>query len=159
RSRPSPSAARNPPCSAGSTAPAFNLSLYSMRTLALCLILAMGSVSEADTLADHPVVLDSSNELLSWAPQDVAFVRVLHLAWTYPNRKRPTKEGGLPPYFTPSISDGAPGLGGDSLPAPAGLAAMMIKSPTRWYAYSGDKQAAALVRPLATYQLQHGPTP
>lgn len=130
-----------------------------MRTLALWLALAVGGLAEADTLADHPVVLDASGALLSWAPQELAYDRVLHLGWSYLETKVPTQEGGLPAYFTHSIFDGATGLGGDYLHAPAGLAAMMIESATRWYAYSGDDQAVALVRRLADHQLQHGTTP
>src|SRR5262244_1527926 len=130
-----------------------------MRIVALGLILAVGGQAGADTLADHPVVLDASGGLLSWEPQELAYDRILHLGWSYLETKVPTQEGGLPAYFTHSIFDGATGLGGAYLHAPAGLAAMMIESATRWYAYSGDESAVALVRRLADYQLQHGTTP
>jgi hypothetical protein len=126
--------------------------------LAFALVASLGT-AEADTLAGHPVVLDGTGKLLSWAPQGTAYDALLRMAWLYFETRVPEQEGGLPGYITHSLFDGSSGRGGAALHAPAGLFAAFADGAVRWYAYSGDDAPAGLVRVMLDHQLTHGTTP
>ncbi len=97
---------------------------------------------------------------MSWVqPQEIAYDRVLRLAWDFLLHTVPTESNGLKTYFAYCCIDQHK-LRGEAWPHnPAGLYAMLADSAVAYYAYSGDRAVVELVEGMLDYHLSHGTTP
>jgi hypothetical protein len=109
----------------------------------------------------HPVHLDEQGKLLPWLSGEAPFARVQSLAWQALEHA-PRNTEGKPAYFAHSMFEGSDPANlfvGNGWPHnPAGLAAMLVDSALRWYAFSGDERARTLARELVDHVLAHGLT-
>ena len=110
----------------------------------------------------HDAVLDSSNRLLAWhkAENQLGYDHVLKLAWDYMEHKAATDpKTGLKVYLINSTTDAKTGLGAYWQHNPASTYGQFVDSLVAWYPYSGDQEAAGVIRTMLDYQLAHGTTP
>ncbi len=113
-----------------------------------------------DTLNRHRVVMDAHGKLLSWVtPQEMAYDRVMRLAWDFLLHTVPVESNGLKTYLTYCCMDAEKLHGKDWPHNPAGLYGMFVDSAVAYYAYSGDRDVVRLVQSMLDYQLAHGTTP
>ena len=110
----------------------------------------------------HDAVLDPGNKLLAWhEPQNhLGYDHVLRLAWDFMEHKAVTDpKTGLKVYLINSTADVKTGLGAYWQHNPASTYGQFVDSLVSWYPYSGDAEAATVVRSMLDYQLAHGTTP
>jgi hypothetical protein len=113
-----------------------------------------------DTLNTHPVKLDVNGKLLSWVePQDMAYDRVMRLAWDFLLDSVPVESNGLKTYFTYCCMDTLGQHTEDWPHDPAMVYGAFADSAVAYYAYSGDRSVVKLVEALLDYDLVHGRTP
>lgn len=116
-------------------------------------------VTPGQTLNGNPLTLDSGGALLSWIqPQDVAYGRVVELAWSGLKRV-PAQDNGLKTYLSYATFEPTDMRGAGGPHNPAGLNAMLSDSALQSYAYLGDPSVLAVAREVLDYQLAHGLTP
>jgi hypothetical protein len=113
-----------------------------------------------ETLVFHKVRLDATASIVPWSDADAPYDEVARLGFTTFAALKDAPNG-KPPYFSASMfqpqGDGsfAPG---DWLHNPTGLAAMLVRSGVRWYAYCGDRAFLDRGRALVDHVLEHGRT-
>jgi hypothetical protein len=113
----------------------------------------------------HKAVLDSKGLLLAWYYPEkcLGYDQFLRLDWNFLENKVPIDpQTGLKVYLIYAIFHGNTLQGYPALNwqhNPAGLYAHLMDMLVRWYPYSGDEQAKALLREMLDYQLEHGTTP
>jgi hypothetical protein len=134
--------------------------IRNIRMTVVCVVCAAIVCSAQDTLNRHRVVLDAQGKLLSWVqPQNLAYGRVMRLAWDFLLHTVPVEANGLKTYYTYST------INSDTLHwtawphQPASLYATLADSARLYYPYSGDRKVVDLVRGVLDYQLAHGTTP
>ena len=119
-----------------------------------------GSLYSSDTLNTHPVMLDANGKLLSWIqPQEMAFDRVVRLAWGFLLHSVPLESNGLKTYLTYCCMDTLGQHAEDWPHDPAMVYGAFADSAVAYYAYSGDRSVVKLVEELLDYDLTHGRTP
>jgi hypothetical protein len=134
--------------------------IRNIRMTVACVVCAAIVCSAQDILNRHRVVLDSQGKLLSWVqPQNLAYSRVMRLAWDFLLHTVPVEANGLKTYYTYCCMN-PDTLHWNAWPHnPAGLYAMLADSATLYYPYAGDRKVVDLVRGVLDYQLAHGTTP
>jgi hypothetical protein len=119
-----------------------------------------GSLYSSDTLNTHPVMLDANGKLLSWIqPQEMAFDRVVRLAWDFLLHSVPIESNGLKTYLSYCCMDNLGQHTEDWPHDPAMVYGAFADSAVAYYAYSGDRSVVKLVEELLDYDLTHGRTP
>ncbi len=114
----------------------------------------------SDTLNTHSVRLDAHGKLLSWVePQQMAYDRVMRLAWDFLLHAVPVESNGLKTYFTYCCMDSLGQHTEDWPHDPASIYGAFADSAISYYAYSGDRSVLKLVQDLLDYDLAHGLTP
>ena len=114
----------------------------------------------ADTLNTHPVRLDANGKLLSWVqPQEMAYDRIMRLAWDFLLTSVPVESNGLKTYFTYCCMDTLGQHSQDWPHDPAMVYGAFADSAVAYHAYSGDRAVIKLVEDLLDYDLAHGRTP
>ena len=128
-------------------------------TCLVVLVLANSLYSE-DTLNTHAVRLDANGKLLSWVqPQELAYDRVMRLAWDFLLHSVPVESNGLKTYFTYCCMDTLGQHAEDWPHDPAMVYGAFADSAAAYYAYSGDRSVVKLVEALLDYDLAQGRTP
>ena len=136
-------------------------------TLAAILLAATAGGQDAHVNAQliwHAPVMDAQSKLLAWYQprKNLGWDKVLRLGWDFLEHKVPkdTRYGtGLSIYLINSVFDGETLQGEYWQHNPAMLYAAMVDSLAGWYPYSGDEEAARLVRRMLDHQLEHGTSP
>jgi hypothetical protein len=114
----------------------------------------------SERLVFHAVRLDEHGLLLPATEHDDRLAEVPRLGFRA-FAAMPDAPNGKKPYFSASMfigGDDAPFTPHDWLFNPAGLAAMLVRSGLRWYAWSGDRAPADAARALVDHILSHGLT-
>lgn len=118
------------------------------------------SLYSGDTLNTHAVRMDVEGKLLSWVqPQEMAYDRVMRLAWDFLLHSVPVEANGLRTYFTYCCMDVLGQHTRDWPHDPAMIFAAFADSAITYYAYSADRSVVKLVEGLLDYDLAHGRTP
>jgi hypothetical protein len=115
-------------------------------------------------LSWHKAVLDSRGKLLAWyqPEKNRGYDKVLRLGWGFMEHKVPKdtrRNTGLKVYLVNSVFDDETLQGSNWQHNPAMVYATMVESLVAWYPYSGDAEAAGVVREMLDYELEHGTTP
>ena len=134
------------------------------KALLLAITLACAGTSVfADVLDTHTVVLDGTDQLLSWiTPQDHAYAEAARMSAEFiiDAMNGPIDgSNGLPMIHTHSEYHVDTFAGSDWANNPAGKNAMLADGLISYYAFSGDDAAIDAVRELLDHQLAHGTTP
>jgi len=114
----------------------------------------------SEKLVFHSIRLDETGGIVPWSSVEAPYDQVVRLGFTAfaaignaPN--------GKPPYFSASMFKPQPDGSfqpGNWLHNPPGLAAMLVRSSLRWYAYSGDRAPLDRTRALVDHVLDDGRT-
>jgi len=114
----------------------------------------------AERIVFHPVRLDAQGLLLPAQPTEAPFADVARLGFSaFVSMKE--IETGKKPYYSASMfkpvgpNEFAPG---GWLHNPPGLAAMLVRSSLRWYAWGGDRAPIEHTRAFVDHVLLHGLT-
>ncbi|HUS26337.1 MAG TPA: LamG-like jellyroll fold domain-containing protein [Nevskiaceae bacterium] len=133
--------------------------VYVLCTATVLVPKAHAATPTGDTLNTHAVMVDSSNKLVSWVPQqDQAYDQVIAKAWNYLLHNVPNASNGKPAYYSYSYMNPNTQEPVGWPHNPAGLYGMLIESALNYYAYSGNTEVLTLAKNLADHHLANGMT-
>jgi hypothetical protein len=113
-----------------------------------------------EKLVFHAVRLDEGGGIVPWSEVAAPYDQVARLGFSA-FVSMPDAPNGKPPYFSASMFEPHEGNAfspGGWLHNPPGLAAMLVRSALRWYAYSGDRLPLDRARALVDHVLDNGRT-
>ncbi len=133
--------------------------VYALTLLMMAVPHARAATPNGATLNTHAVMVDSTNKIVSWVPeQDKAYDQVIGQAWNYLLHSVPTASNGKPAYYSYSYMDPNTQQPVGWPHNPAGLYGMLIESAVNYYAYSGNAEVLNLAKGVADQQLASGMT-
>jgi hypothetical protein len=138
-----------------------------MRRLVLALVgatvalpMSAASAAENETLAGHPVVIDSQGKLLSWVDaREAAYPQVARLAFERLLTGFPVEDNGQPTWLSYCCFDGQSLRGGRWPHNPASFYAGLTQGAALYHAYTGDRRVIDLAKRVLDHQIANGTTP